>query len=259
MKAFQKTKKMMVGLLACLAAMYSAEEAQATVAKENRVLVVISELDSRSAPELRPLYTALEGLTQATTQGILQNSYRSIHFLKNSQATPQAMGTMLRTLARNPSILAIDTILSVHGSPGVLHFADGAHSMAAVERAIVPAGMSATDRAALKRKLRVMYNLSCYGRSHNRTFSDLGFDIVAGSNLINANSQVEFVPVLTNWAAGGKFVDGFIPSNTAAALAMADAPIRLAGQLGGNSLVDTDSKKFFIGQSAVRINSDARP
>ncbi len=252
-------KKMMIGLLACLAAMSSAEQAQAAVSKARRVLVVVSELDSGAAPELRGLYQTLERLTETTTQGILGGEYAAIHYLKNNRATPAAMGSLLRSLARNANVATIDTILSVHGSPGVLHFADGAHNMAAIERAIVPAGMTANDRSVLKRKLRVMYNLSCYGRSHNRTFAELGFDIVAGSNRINANSEVEFVPVLTNWRFGGKFVDGFGPSNTAAALAVADGPIRLAGQLGGNVLADTDSKKFFSGFSLVKIDSDPRP
>ncbi len=252
-------KKMMIGLLACFAALYSAEEAQAAVPKARRVLVVVSELDSRSAPEMRGLYQALEGLTQATSQGILGSEYAAVHYLKNNRATPVAMGNLLRALARNANVTAIDTILSVHGSPGVLHFADGAHNMAAVERAIVPAGMSSSERATLKRKLRMMYNLSCYGRSHSRTFFDLGYDIVAGSDRINANSEVEFVPVLTNWRIGGKFVDGFAATNNAAALAIADGPIRLAGQIGRNSLADTDSKKFFTGFSLVKIDSDPRP
>lgn len=251
-------KKLMIGLLACLAAVYSAEQADAAVPKARRVLVVVSELDSGSAPELRGLYQTLERLTETTTQGILGSEYSAVHYLKNGRATPAAMGNLLRSLSRNANILAIDTILSVHGSPGVLHFADGAHNMAAVERAIVPAGMSESERSTLKRKLRVMYNLSCYGRSHNRTFFDLGYDIVAGSNRINANSEVEFVPVLTNLRFGGKFVDGFAPSNTAPALTLADGPIRAVGQLSGNSLADTDSKKFFTGFSSVKIDSDPR-
>ena len=248
-----------LGALGVLVSLLSANVGQATVEKSGRVLVVVSELDSRVAPELRGLYQIIEQLTQVTAGVTLGSEYAQVRVLKNSQATLANYAATLRALARNPSVQAIDTILSVHGSAGSLLFAEGSQSMGALERAVLPAGMPTAERATLRRKLRIMYNLSCFGQSHNRTFFDIGYDIVAGSKGVNANAEVEFVPVLTNIRLGGRFVDGFAPSNNDVALSVADAPLRLAGNLAQNALRFTDSKKVFTGFSATRINTDARP
>lgn len=253
--------RIFTGLLAATATvgtLFAADLAQADVNKHARVLVVVSELDSNGSPELAPLYGALETLTQITTQTLLGSEYKEIYFLKNRLATVTAYGNLVRRLADDPTIRAIDTIMSVHGSPGALSFSDGVRNMASLERAVYPAGTSASLEAAVRRKLRMMYNLSCFGRSHNATFRAMGYDIVAGSEGVNANSAIEFAPVLTNWKLGGKFVDGFNATNSDAALWVNDGPIRAAGEWQRNSLARTNSKKYFAGFSTTRINSDAR-
>ncbi len=250
--------KTVLAATATVGTLFAANLAEAAVSKNGRVLIVVSELDSNGSPELAPLYGALETLTQVTTNALLSSEYKQIYFLKNRLATATAYANTIRLLSEDPSVQAIDTIMSVHGSTGRLSFADGRRSMADIERAVFPAGMNASTEATIRRKLRMMYNLSCFGRSHNATFRAMGYDIVAGSEGVNANSAVEFGPVLTNWKLGGKFVDGFAVSNSDAALWVNDGPIRAAGEWQRNSLAQTNSKKVFAGFSATRINSDAR-
>ncbi|CAN5677794.1 hypothetical protein BH10BDE1_BH10BDE1_17110 [soil metagenome] len=253
-----KTAQLVIGTIGLLAASLAADVAFADVSKYQRVLVVVSELDSSVAPELRGLYGAIEAMTQTSLQGIIASDYGSVHYLKNRDATAENYGALLRQLASRPSTLAIDTVMSVHGSPGRLHFADRAVNMASLDRAVFPAGMPANEQSTLRRKLRMMYNLSCFGRSHNATFRAMGYDIVAGSNGVNANAGVEFIPTLTSWKIGGRFVDGFNPTNNDAALWIADGLLRAAGEWNHNSLAQTDSKKYFAGFTSVRINSDPR-
>ncbi len=253
-----KAMNVVLATVGLLTASLLTNYAQAEITKSQRVLLVVSELDSSVAPELRGLYGAIEALTQTSLNAIISPEYRHVHYLKNRDATAEAFAYALQALADRPDVLAIDTVMSVHGSPGALRFADRSVTMAALERIVFPATMSATKQANLRRKLRMMYNLSCFGRSHNATFRAMGYDIVAGSNGVNANAGVEFIPTITSWKIGGRFVDGFNPTNNDAALWLADGALRAAGEWQRNSLAQTDSKKYFAGFSSVRINSDPR-
>ena len=247
-----------IGTVGLLAASLLTNFAQAEISKSERVLVVVSELDSSVAPELRGLYGAIEALTQTSLNTIVAGDYSQVVYLKNSMATAENYGSALRQLAARPGVLAIDTVMSVHGSPGSLRFADRSVGMAALERIVFQASMTDAQETTLRRKLRMMYNLSCFGRSHNSTFRAMGYDIVAGSNGVNANAGVEFIPTITSWKLGGRFVDGFNPTNNDAALWIADAALRATGEWQRNSLAQTDSKKYFAGFTSVRISSDPR-
>ncbi len=261
-KALQTLKNILVGfgLLASGIATSSLmiDQAAADVAKGNRVLVVVSELDSIVAPELQPLYAAIETLTRTSLDVVIRGDYRQVVYLKNREATAERYAAVLQELAEQSGTHAIDTVMSVHGSSGRLHFDDRSVSMTTLERLVLPADMSAAKQATLRRKLRMMYNLSCFGRSHNAGFRSMGYDIVAGSNGVNANAGVEFLPTMTNWKLGGRFTDGFAPTNNDAALLAVDGPLRAAGQWQRNALADTDSKKFFAGFNTIRIDTDAR-
>ncbi|MGE3609573.1 MAG: hypothetical protein AB7I27_08305 [Bacteriovoracaceae bacterium] len=236
------------------------KSAKAAVTKNERVLVVVSELDSRGMQELRPLYQALEQLTQFTVQGILGNSYSRIEVVANRDATYAEFKRALKEIAREPGIRAIDVILSLHGLPGRLSFDDMTWNTSEMENRfyIGNTPQDRVDRILLRRKLRMMYNLSCYGSSHRENFIGMGFKAVNGSIGVNANSEVEFVPALTAWAAGAGFKDAFNGSNSPLFIAAADAPVRLAGQLANNALKETNSMKVFSGDVSMKINSEVR-
>jgi hypothetical protein len=256
-----KMKKLMVtGFLCGLLVLGITQNAQAAVGRHNRALVVVSELDTHGSRELRPLYASLEQLTQFSVAGLLRNDYRQIETLANRDATFANFKRTLKELALDSNIHAIDVILSLHGSPGELVFEDQTWSTATMERRFLMAVTRAeqAEMIVLKKKLRMMYNLSCFGSSHRQNFINMGFDMVNGSINVNANSEVEFVPALLAWKTGIGFRDSFAASNNDAALFAADEPIRLMGRLQNNSLKSTNSKKLFSGTFNNKISSDAR-
>ncbi len=223
----------------------------AAVNKEGRVLVVVSELQTHGSRSMRGLYDVLERLTVTQTGIILRDDYKQVVYLKGQNARADMLKNVLLELASRPSVRAIDMVIALHGSNGALYFREGRVD-ASVLAARIMASTNATQRAAaatLHRKLRMVYNTSCFGRSHNQAFIDMGFDVSVGSNGINANAEFEFGPSLTAWSFGWKWVDAFGVSNNDAALFTADQPVRMVG-------INADSKKFFRGSSQTKIDSD---
>jgi len=230
----------------------------AYVGINNRALVIVSELDSTVAPEMKQIYTTIEYLTHISAQSILGMNYGETELLLNNDATFPKFKSLIRNLAGRSDIHAIDVILSLHGSTTQLSFDDKRWKIADMEKNFLMAN-TASERALMvkvKRKLRMMYNLSCFGKYHNASFIKMGFDSSVGSVSVNANSEVEFLPVLTSWKQGSTFGASFNASNNPMALFLADEPIRILGRIQNNSLKITNSKKIFAGRSSIRISTD---
>lgn len=231
----------------------------AKVNSSQRALIVISQLDTNGLPDLESLYRSLEKLTTLSVDRILDDSYRKIIYLTNNDATLENFFEESYQISLDSRIKAIDVILSVHGNPSKLHFANRAWSMEKLENAFSKFTSSKTELeiSNLKRKLRVMYNLSCYGKTHNETFLNLGFDVSTGSVKVNANSEVEFIPMLKNWKRGDGLKESFNFSNSETALTIADGPIRTLGRIQNSSaLQNVNSKKVFLGRVNLTIESD---
>ena len=268
-KTFAKTKgkkmklsvkQMAVSLLLSMTIATGASAAPATpVSKQERVLVILSELDSTGNPDMRDFYRVLDDLTNHMTRAILQDKYRQIVMLDNQRATLPNFKKVLYDLAKNPTIRAIDVIVSLHGSPDHLSFAEGAYSKVRVRDFILETA-SKPEKATqiqLKKKLRALYNLACFAGKDMEKMRDLSFAVVNGAKGVNANSEVELVPALTAWANGVGFKNSFAGSNNPLALAIFDEPIRIAGRVGRNSLQYVNSEKVFLGEGNITINSSA--
>lgn len=228
-----------------------ASTAQARVDKQDRVLIVVSELQRHGPQNMRGLYEVIEGLTSGVTASTLGDDYRQVIYLKGANATVARFKSTVQSYSKLASVKAIDVIFSLHGSNNSVAFREGAVAMSSlVTQMTTPSPtMTAAQIATMKRKLRMVYNLSCFGQSHNNEFRSMGFDVSVGSMGINANAEVEFAPVLTQWSFGWKFSDTFNFSNNDAALAAADAPVRIGG-------IAANSRKIFSGRTNVTISSD---
>jgi hypothetical protein len=232
----------------------------ARIHRQDRALVVISELDTNGLPEFEKLYTALEYLTKYTVQEMLQDSYEDIIFLNNTDATVEGFKNAVRGLAEREDIKAIDVILSLHGSPDRLYFKDRSWGMDELQTEFLSASNEEEQVlvTTMQKKLRIMYNLSCWGKTHNAAFYNMGFDVSTGSVNVNANSELEFVPMMLAWRNGISFHRSFWSSNNKVALFIADAPVRALGKKQNSALKETDSKKLFYGYIKTKISTDPR-
>lgn len=243
-------KKITLTIAALLLTMIS-NQAQARIDKQDRVLVVVSELQTHGPQNLRQLYGAIESLTQLSTSVILGDDYRQVHMLKGVQATLANFKSKIQTLSKDPSIRVIDVIFSLHGSPNKVYFREGGVEMSTflTQMTSTSPSMTAAQITTMKRKLRMMYNLSCFGQSDNNEFRSMGFDVSVGSVGVNANSEAEYASVLTQWSFNWKFIDTFNATNNDVALAITDQPVRAAG-------IPANSKKMFAGATQLTISSD---
>lgn len=232
----------------------------ARVEKNERALVVISELDTNGLPEFEPLYTLLEYLTKVTVEKMLKDSYQEIYFLNNEQATVGNFKQTLSVLTGRDEIKAVDVILSLHGNPDRLYFKDRSWGMNQLEAEILRAKSPAEENQikTMKKKLRIMYNLSCYGSTHNKAFYNMGFDVSTGSVKVNANAEAEFMPFVSSWRKGRTFKRSFLASNNFISLYIADEPIRELGRRQNTMIKNTDSKKLFYGFIKTRIDTDPK-
>lgn len=234
-------------------------QAATSVGKEERVLIVLSELDSTGMPELEPLYSALEDLTNHFVRAILQDKYKSIHMLNNNLATLSTFKRVVYDRAMDPEVRAIDVIISVHGSPTRLALKEATYSKEGFRDQMLATTnrREQINKIFVKKKLRALYNLACYAGRNMNFMKDIGFGVVNGAKGVNANSEVELVPALTAWANGVGFKNSFAASNNPIALAISDTPVIQAGRLGNNALADTNSEKVFSGLINMTINSPA--
>lgn len=237
----------------------TATQAFASVPAARRALIIVNELDSTGIQEIAPLYTMLENLTIGLPQlPVIRNNYGTVRVLRNANATLASFRANARALALNPNIDAIDVILALHGKDRKLKWADGSVNMEDTVAFMNAAG-SATElqiRSAVRRKLRIVYNTSCFGASHRSMLLTIGFDAVVGSIGVNANAEAEYPSFLAQWNLGQTFGGSFAATNTPVALAVTDAPLVATGNLFNNFLKHVNSRKVFGGNVNIRINSD---
>jgi hypothetical protein len=233
--------------------------AEAPVTRDQRVLVVLSELDSAGAPELEQLYRALEDLTGHFVGALLQDKYKRIITLRNNSATLANFKRVVYQEANKTDIRAIDVIISVHGLPTKLAMANGTVTKDAFrdEMLRTTTRQEQVNKIFVKKKLRALYNLACYAGRNMQTMRDIGFATANGARGVNANSEVELVPALTAWANGIGFKDSFTASNNPVALFASDAALREIGRAQNSMLKDIDSEKLFSGEFNKTINSPA--
>ena len=249
-------KKMAVSLILSTTIATGAMATQ-RVTKEDRALIILSELDSTGSPELQGLYSVLDDLTNQMTRAILQDKYRQIVMLDNQRATLPNFKRTISILANNPALTAIDVIVSLHGSPSGMRFADRGFTKERIRDFMLEASTTEekVTRMRVKKKLRALYNLACYAGKDMTKMRDIGFSVINGAKGVNANSEVELVPALNAWANGMGFKNSFAGTNNPIALAIADGPIKLAGTIGNNSLRFVNSEKVFLGETDLTINT----
>jgi hypothetical protein len=229
----------------------------------NRALVILTDLDSGGLPEFRVLYSALEEIgIGLPTLPALRNNYAKIRVLRDNRATIANFRDTMRALGIDPSVKAIDAIVMLHGRPNRLRFFNETLNMAQMVERYKQADnqREVVERIITSKKARFVYNTSCFGRSHNQAFLDMGFEVSLGSVGVNANSEVEFPSLLTLWNTGSTVAQALAPTNNMVALAAADQPIlAFAFATNTEALKATNSQKVIAGRSGIRINSDPNP
>ncbi|NRA67400.1 MAG: hypothetical protein HRU19_23150 [Pseudobacteriovorax sp.] len=213
--------------------------------RHDRHLVVVSYLDTENDHKLHWLYSFLDVWKVSLAYEKLGLHYRGISVLADSNATIPKFTQLISNLTSNDQVKAVDTILSVHGwGNKKLQFFEGRKHVKYVAR-----GLSDAENLW---KLRLMYNLACYGSVHRQTFTRIGYKTAVGSRKTNTTSATEYPMFLNMWKTGAKVGTIFDIHNTSQAYQISDA---IAENAAGFS--DADSFKLIRGSKNIRISSDA--
>jgi hypothetical protein len=240
MKTSRISKAVMGALI--VMGLASAQQAQA-VEKQNRKLLIVSNLTTFGDPKLVWLYQFLDGSSVTLAQTMMAPHYASIYALTGSNATSSKFVNNAATIAGQASTKALDVFIHLHGSPGTLWFVGGEKSSSSLKNELIAKN--------IKDKLRLLYSTACFGSSHAQDFVGAGFNAASGSVGVNANSAYEYPVIMTQLGLGNRFSDAILAGNNQAFRTMHDNLARMQG------FTNVDSYKIIRGNSAVRLSSSA--
>lgn len=218
------------------------------IQRNERALVVISQLTNGIPPEFQWLYQFIQFSGRVAVQRLLAPAYGDFRELYDIFATDLNLLNTLQACGANPDIKAIDLIIMLHGNTNTLFFYNGPVAM----------GNFATQIANLnlKGKLRLVYSLACYGDSHSDDFVSGGFASSIGAVAVNANASAEFPTFLTNWASGLRLNDVLNLAESPLTRIPADSLAKAFGSLAGLWWAPyVNSDKVLRGNQKITIDS----
>lgn len=169
------------------------------IAREQRVLLVANCLAEHGDRRLKRLYQFTEVAGVDLARRFLGRHYRQISTLRDREVTWHGFLERLHGLAGGGGVEAVDLFFQLHGEPGRVRFFDQWVSAIHLGREIGEIG-KATDAAD---RLRLVYNLCCYGDSHSAAFLSAGFKTAIGALKVNASAAVEYPLFCRLWAGAG--------------------------------------------------------
>ncbi|MCB0405570.1 MAG: hypothetical protein KDD51_12365 [Bdellovibrionales bacterium] len=215
----------------------------AAVAKNQRRLVLVSSLQKFGLNKYKWLYSFLDASTISMGQAGLGGNYSGVSVIQDAYGTKANFVNCLRHTAASPTVKAIDVVLSLHGADEKLYFHDGK---------VVAADLEADLKTIPNRsKLRLMYNLACYGSTHRNNFRNSGFRTAIGARKVNTASASEYPVFISRWNLGHTISSIFAQTNADPAMQVSDNVAKSWG------FSDADSYKLISGTSGLTINSNA--
>lgn len=218
--------------------------AEAAISKNQRRLLVVSNLTTFGQAKYEWLYKFLDASTISMAKTFLSSKYSYVHTLTPSNATKANFQNSLKSITNASSVKGVDVILSLHGASNALWFKDGGYSTANVQ--------SGLQTLPNRSKFRLMYNLACYGSSHRNEFINAGFRTAIGSRKTNTSSASEYPEFLTRYGMGHSVNSIIASSNSNPGMGFSDAA---AGMMGFS---DADSYKLISGVKTLTINHNAK-
>lgn len=217
------------------------------ITRDQRVLLVVNCLAEHGDSRFRRLYEFIELAGIDLARRFLGAHYREISTLRDKQVTWPGFLERLNKLGSKRGIEAVDLFFQLHGEAGRVRFFD--RWVSAVE-------MGKEIKGAVDaEKLRLVYNLCCYGDSHSAAFLNAGFKTAIGALKVNTSAAVEYPLFCRHWPGAGSASKEPMPISEV--LRRSDRPLpRLVQDLIAKRYFnDADSIKILKGSKTTNINS----
>jgi hypothetical protein len=219
------------------------EETQGEVSKEERALLVVTNLATGGVLNFQKLYEWFDTNAIKVAKGLLEPKYRLVETLTDADVTSANFIDRLKSLAADPQTKAVDVILVLHALPDILVFDDGRIPIEDLRDQIKAEG--------LKHRLRLLYSTACFGASHAPHFVEAGFRVASGAIGSNTNGPYDYPTQLYNWGKGETYRLAVSRGSNWIFMAIHD---EIAEALGFD---DVDSTKEIAGRVLTRITSPA--
>ncbi len=218
-----------------------------STSKNQRRLLIISELQTSGRTDLKWLYQFLDASGPTLGLNYLQGMYKEVTVLTGKKATKSNFINTLCSLSEKPGTKAVDVILQLHGGENELTFYDGDKGDKVKTNELA---MQIKSKQ-LNNKLRLLYSMACHGYKHTDDFIDAGFRTVSGACGVNANSATDYPAQLAAWASGKQYTDCVTLGNAEPGRSIADNIAKTMGFSKANSF------KKIRGYKKLTINSNA--
>jgi hypothetical protein len=219
------------------------------IVREQRVLLVVNCLAEHGDSRFRRLYQFIELAGIDLARRFLGPHYREISTLRDKEVTWPDFLERLSKITGRRGIKAVDLFFQLHGEAGRVRFFDRWVSAVEMGREI--------KKAADPERLRLAYNLCCYGDSHSSAFLNAGFESAIGALKVNTSAAVEYPLFCRLWPGTGSAPKDPLPISEV--LRRSDRPLPRLVQdlLAKRYFGDTDSTKILKGSKTININSSS--
>lgn len=243
---------MLLGALALLFGLTSAAPAAAQTYcptyRRDCVVFVAKLSSSKMSPVQKAFYDFVQFSASGMALTTLTPRYRKVHVVEGSAATREALWKKLDQVSRNGDIWAVDLIFVGHGLDAGVQFTDQTVAMSVVRDDILQVP------SYYRKKLRVVFDTSCYSSSHRAYWIGAGFKSASGSRRIYADSIASYPAFLMAWASNGTFYDSVQAANAADPARLIDqAAKQVLLSWGYSKWWDVDSYRLVSGSYGMRI------
>lgn len=190
------------------------------IEKEQRALLVVSDLVDEGLEQFKELYKLLESLGPRTVLGFLEDDYKEVESLTGPDATSANFVSFLADLAGRAGIKAVDAVLMLHGREDGIYFRDGV--LTGGEGGSIRQKLGAMNLGA---ELRACFSTCCWGETVADDLVAAGFRVACGAKEVYANGAYGIPVSLASWKSGETFASAVDKANNQAVLAVTDGLI----------------------------------
>ncbi len=219
-----------------------------TIEKDQRALLVVSDLVDEGLSQFQELYKLLESLGPKTVLGLLENDYKHVASLTGPDATSANFVSSLADLAGSSGIRAVDAVLMLHGRKDGIYFRD--RVLTGGEGGSIRQKLGAMN---LGTELRACFSTCCWGETVADDLVAGGFRVACGAKDVYANGAYGIPVALVNWKNGETFSKAVSKANNQIVLGATDAIISLI-----HPMFETANSYWTIsGKKTTRITSES--
>jgi hypothetical protein len=220
---------------------------QKFIVKEKRALLVVNCLAEHGDRRLLYLYRFIEKAGIGVAAHFLSSQYGLFSVLKDREAGADLFFHRLLCVTGTPGIEAVDLFLQLHGRNKKVRFFDRWLDTMTLSHEI--------RRITVPGKLRLFYNLCCYGDSHSADMLAAGFKVTVGSRKINASAAVEYPLFCRYWSGDVLFSRKSVAVREAVRRADRRTVRQIQDRLAGRYFRNVDSKKITRGDGRITIDT----